>query len=733
MDEGQPSAQMLVRRSRLLRGACAAVAGLSVVVAAVCVFALFRHALGVLEEVRGRGGARNSVRFERERLNPPGVEGVRLFQSTRSARAVARFKDSYFEATDGGLVELSPSGEVIRRYGVLDGLGESDLTCLAAYGARLFIGTRSKGLLAFDGKRFERYWWPGRDARSVTSLFEDQGKLLVGTFAGGLLEFDGEGFAEVSAGEAKPRLDAVTFAARYGPRLYLGTFNRGLWVSEGGRWAHFTSADGLMSDRVVGVVERGGEALAASDFGLAAAAADRLVLGAEAGDRRAWQTSAVVPSLSSVADFEGRIILCRDDGEIAALDAAPAVGRVVRAQDVAWEKTGAAQSGARLAASDGFLWLTGSGGVSRSKADETDEKVADADADGRVPGRATERKGWRQISFTVFGGDEPAQTPTTNIISALAFDAGGNLWAGSFRNGLDVFAPSGARLAHLESDELREVNALVADGAGRVFAATSQGIVRLEPTLRPEWLNAQDVPAGNSVMHVALLRSRDESGASRGESVASPSDGKRTAVGELAVATSKGLSLGVPGSMRALTTVQGLPSNSVYSVWSDDGARVYAGTLGGLAEVSSGRVVRVFKDSNSALTNNWVTAVRGAGGRLFIGTYGGGVFELLPSGDLRAFAAETGKAFVNQNAMWADDERLYVGTLDGVLVLDLRSQKWTRVRDELPMPTVLSIAGRGGQIYFGTTGGLARFDRSFFDSAAPAGSTSTPATQTESH
>ena len=168
--------------------------------------------------------------------------------------------------------------------------------------------------------------------------------------------------------------------------------------------------------------------------------------------------------------------------------------------------------------------------------------------------------------------------------------------------------------------------------------------------------------------------------------------------------------------MRALTTVQGLPSNSVYAVWSDAG-RVYAGTLGGLAEISLGRVVRVFKDSNSALACNWVTAVRGAGGRLFVGTYGGGVFELLPSGDLRSFAAETGKAFVNPNAMWGDSERLYVGTLDGALVFDLRSQKWSRVRDELPMPAVLSVTGGEGQVYFGTTGGLARFDKSFFNSA----------------
>jgi ligand-binding sensor domain-containing protein len=168
--------------------------------------------------------------------------------------------------------------------------------------------------------------------------------------------------------------------------------------------------------------------------------------------------------------------------------------------------------------------------------------------------------------------------------------------------------------------------------------------------------------------------------------------------------------------MRTLTTVQGLPSNSVYSVWVE-GDRIFAGTLGGLAELSSGRVVRVFKDSNSTLKNNWVTVVCGAGGRLFIGTYGGGVFELMPSGELRSFAPETGAAFVNANAMWGDSQRLYVGTLDGALVFDLRSQKWARLRDELPSQTVLSVAGREGQVYFGTTSGLARFDASFFNSA----------------
>jgi ligand-binding sensor domain-containing protein len=380
---------------------------------------------------------------------------------------------------------------------------------------------------------------------------------------------------------------------------------------------------------------------------------------------------ATIPSLSGVAGFAGRVLLCKDDGEVAPLDRPR--GKSYDAGELVWTRHGAAQTASRLLEADGRLWLLGSRGLKRA-ADES-----------------------RQISFRQFGETEPAQAPTSNVISALAFDAGGRLWAGSFREGLDVFAPSGARLAHLETDELREINSLTPAETGGVLAATSQGVARLDPALKAVWLKTADGLASNSVMHVAP-----------------PSGEKQKEEGQLVAATSRGLSLGPPGRMRALTTVQGLPSNSVYAVWREAGRRVYAGTLGGLAEISAGRVERVFKDSNSALTHNWVTAVRGAAGRLFVGTYGGGVFELLPSGGLRGFANETGKAFVNPNAMWADDERLYVGTLEGALVLNLATQKWRRVRAELPAPTVLSVTGREGRVYFGTTGGLARFDTDFF-------------------
>jgi ligand-binding sensor domain-containing protein len=131
--------------------------------------------------------------------------------------------------------------------------------------------------------------------------------------------------------------------------------------------------------------------------------------------------------------------------------------------------------------------------------------------------------------------------------------------------------------------------------------------------------------------------------------------------------------------------------------------------------VEDGRVSQVFKDTNSKLTTNWVTALCAVGPRIFVGTYGGGLFELNGSGDLRSFASEIGRAVVNPNAMWSDGSRLFVGTLDGALVFEPNSQQWTQVKSELPSRNVLSITGSNDYVYFGTTGGIARIENSYWN------------------
>jgi ligand-binding sensor domain-containing protein len=278
---------------------------------------------------------------------------------------------------------------------------------------------------------------------------------------------------------------------------------------------------------------------------------------------------------------------------------------------------------------------------------------------------------------------------------------------------------NGRRIAHLESETVHEINALVWDKKSkRMLAATAQGLIRFDPAFGSQRVGVADGALSNSISHVALLQPDPKP---------DPGPDSKSDFAGLALATSRGLSLSLSSQnfnaqasrtqfsrpqFRGLTTVQGLPGNSVYSVLSHR-EFIYAGTLGGLAQIAGGRVVRVFNDSNSKLTQNWVTALCETGQRLFVGTSGGGVFELTPAGEFVSFASEMGKQTVNPNAMAGDGERLYVGALDGAWVLDLRSQKWSRLNAELPSKVVLSVGFDTEHVYFGTTSGIARVDKDY--------------------
>jgi ligand-binding sensor domain-containing protein len=610
-----------------------------------------------------------------------------LIQSSRNTRSLARFNDSIFAATDGGLVEFAEDGKLKRRYATLDGLPESDLTALATFNSKLFIGSRSEGLIVFDGKRFERYRWTDRNAQAVATLLEDRGRMLIGTFAGGLLEFDGQGFREIKVESDQKRLAGINRLVADNGRLFVGTFADGLWVSDADRWSHFTIADGLLSNRVVGVAIIGDQLVVASDFGVAAAPLNQVLGSADSSSPARFQTIAILPELASLVNSGDDILLCKDNGEMFQL-ASGRSSNQIQIAPVSWNRPRSLSS-CQLAAfaqtsepMGQTLWLTSSEGIWRI-------------------GWQGERLSGR-LSFSPFGKtDRSVEVLTSNVISALAFDDLGRLWAGSFRNGIDVISAEHGRVAHLESEFTREINAMVWDEeAKRMIVATAQGLIRFDGSFASQRVSAADGLLSNSILGAALVQNRSKAGAAN-----------------LALATSRGLSLGEARSWRGLTTVQGLPSNSVYSLLAHR-EFIYAGTLGGLAQIAGGRVLRVFKDSNSKLAQNWVSAICSAGGRLFIGTYGGGVFELTAAGEFTSFASEIGKQAVNPNAMASDGQRLYVGTLDGAWVLDLRSQEWKRLKRELPSAVVLSVASDGESVYFGTTGGIARIEIAYLPSRA---------------
>src|SRR5207253_9751557 len=125
---------------------------------------------------------------------------------------------------------------------------------------------------------------------------------------------------------------------------------------------------------------------------------------------------------------------------------------------------------------------------------------------------------------------------------------------------------------------------------------------QFDARMQPQQLTTADGLLSNSVQHAAPARVPSSASSAN----------ISTSWAEIVLATSRGLSFGSINNdakqWRALTTAQGLPSDSVYAVLPYR-EFVYVGTLNGLAQINAGRVVRVFNDTNSKLTHNWVTAV----------------------------------------------------------------------------------------------------------------------------
>lgn len=654
-------------------------AALALLAALLGAWLIKQRAENSLAEARSRLEKQNVIPFEHKSYSQINNPAISVWQSYKTTRAIETFNNSVFVATDGGLVEFGSTGNLLHHYTILDGLPESDLLSLTVFNSKLFIGTRASGLVAFDGTQFEGYRWTDRAAQSIDALLSDSGRLLIGTRAGGLIEFDGSQFREIKAGAEDKRLREITILSKSGVRLFVGTFSDGLWIEDSARWSHFTTADGLLSNRIVGTVADEQNLFIASDFGLATAPLTNLTTNASDSGQSRFLSVAALPSLSSMVHYGGKLVLCKDNGETLGLNTGAGFSQLKRTIPTAWNRV-AVSTGARITAVEHDLWLLSNDGVHRAVAKQSDAKDSST------------------IRFTRWGEIRPSLT--SNLISALSVDSQGRLWAGTFRNGIDVFGPPGTLVSHIESESVREINSLVEDAKSKkMLAASSSGLLSFDTNLRTtDQLSAANGLLSNSIMQVTRLSD----------------DNKRLDGSMLAFATSKGLSVGVQGKFRGVTTVQGLPSNSLYAVL-NHGGKLYVGTLGGLAVLEDGRIYRVFKDTNSKLTPNWVTALCAVGPRVFLGTYGGGVFEITASGELQPFASETGRAVVNPNAMWSDGSRLYVGTLDGTLVFDLSSQQWIRLSKEMPSRTVLSITGDQKYVYFGTTAGIARIGHRYWN------------------
>jgi ligand-binding sensor domain-containing protein len=634
---------------------------------------------------RERQASAMRVEVEERTLRSPSTDGLTLYLNASDVRGVAIFAGFRYLATSGGLIELDEAGDVRRRFTTFDGLPENDLTAIAVFRDRLFAGTASAGLVAFDGQSFNGYRFQKPKATRVSVLVPTESELLIGTLDGGLFEYDGERFSRRFNSTTGADFNRVTALLPFESRLYVGTQDDGLYIWREAHIEHITTNERLPSPHVTGLtVFPSG----LRDIGAVGVATDFGVVGID--DANGIKLISNRPNVTSLAVSGGHLWAGLFGGGITDLSTNKAVhddgtaeGRMRRTETVGLPES----APATVYASDGKLWaLTREGAYARDE--------------------GATRPSFESVAQSLVGD----RVLTAGHITALASDAAGRLWVGYFDRGIDLIAPeTSERVSHVEDDRVREINHLAFDRTeDRMLAATSRGLVIFGGGLKQTVItHDQGGLINDSVAHVSVADVLSPLFASNGE--APPFDKARGRA--MVLATAGGLTEVIGGRARSITAFHGLSSNHLYSS-AAIGARLFVGSLAGLVELEGLRVVRSYKTSNSRLSHDWVTALSEADGTLYVGTNGGGVDALLPTGEWVNFADELGKFEVNQNAMHFDDERLFVGTSDrGLLVYNTRGRTWTRISAGLASQGVTAIASDDRFIYVGTLNGLVRIEK----------------------
>src|SRR5438309_1778063 len=204
---------------------------------------------------RERRADATRIDVEERPLRAPSTDGLTLYLNASDVRAVAGFDGVRYLATSGGLIALDEGGNLKRRYTTLDGLPDNDLTTLAVFRERLFVGTATAGLVAFDGNSFVAYRFVRPKAGCVSILVPTASELLIGTLDGGLFEYDGQRFTRRSSSAPGADFTRVTSLLPFESRLYIGTQDSGLYIWREAHIERITANEGLPSPHVTGLAK----------------------------------------------------------------------------------------------------------------------------------------------------------------------------------------------------------------------------------------------------------------------------------------------------------------------------------------------------------------------------------------------------------------------------------------------------------------------------------------------
>lgn len=318
-------------------------------------------------------------------------------------------------------------------------------------------------------------------------------------------------------------------------------------------------------------------------------------------------------------------------------------------------------------------------------------------------------------------------------ISSLARGANGTLWIGTFGDGLIELPEKGDPVIHDETTGLLQnnVRAVLVDRRGRVWVGTKFGIDLLEEGRLRAYTVHQGMPNDNvwclfeddggglwfGTDGAGVLRYAGESFVTYTVTEGLCSDLVMTALSDKA----GDIWLGTYGSgvcrmdgMAQISTLDGLPNNTVWCGLADADSSLWFGTSDGLSHIVNGLVVPT--NGGHALAGQRVLSLcRMPSGELWCGTRDG-ISVLDPDGTVKQFSAMGGVPLRGVRSIKSDRSGvIWLATDMGAV--RIQGDKVTRFTtlDGLSHNTVFCLAfDAKGRLWMGTSNGLTCTDQGRF-------------------
>ena len=163
------------------------------------------------------------------------------------------------------------------------------------------------------------------------------------------------------------------------------------------------------------------------------------------------------------------------------------------------------------------------------------------------------------------------------------------------------------------------------------------------------------------------------------------------------------ISFGQEFRSKNITTIDGLPNNSIYSIFKDSRGILWIGTENGISKSINGKITN-YSISDGLAHNSCWAIIEDKNHHLWFGSHGGGL--TFYNGE-KFYIINTKNGLVNDKIrrLFLKEQNLYVATENGVSIIDVKTKKVIfskKIKGKINKFQVMDFFEYRNKIYFGT-------------------------------